>query len=182
LGGLAAGGVAAAHLLAFLAVAPHPLRREQLLEATGHGAWPLVVSLAMGALVLGLAGFFAGRRSGRGRSFPIRTVGRLILLQSIGFLMLESIERLAVGKGPEALTELPFEPVIAIGLVAQVVVALAGAMLLALLDRLIVKLADVRSMPRPTRPLVPSGFAELFLPQPPAASGPVKPRAPPDRI
>jgi hypothetical protein len=182
LGGLAAGGVAAAHLLAFLAVAPHPLRREQLLEATGHGAWPLVVSLAMGALVLGLAGFFAGRRSGRGRSFPIRTAGRLILLQSIGFLMLESIERLAVGKGPEALTELPFEPVIAIGLVAQVVVALAGAMLLALLDRLIVKLADVRSMPRPTRPLVPSGFAELFLPQPPAASGPVKPRAPPDRI
>jgi hypothetical protein len=184
LGGLAAGGVAAAHLLAFLVVAPDPLRREQLLEATGHGIWPLVVSLAMGAMVVGLAGFVASSRPRQGqlRAFPVRTAGRLILLQTFGFLALESLERLAMGKGPGALTELPFEPVVVIGLAAQVIVALAGAMLLAFLDRLFVKLAEVRSMPRPTRALVSSRFAELFIAQPQVAAGPVKPRGPPDRI
>src|SRR5919109_779376 len=133
LGGLAAGGVVAAHALAFLVVAPDPVRREQLLDATGHKGWPLVVSVLMGVLVVGLVGFAADSlRRGRIARVPLGTVGRLIFLQGVGFVLLEGLERLATGRGLGALVELPSEPVIAIGLALQVLLAFAGAMLLAL--------------------------------------------------
>jgi hypothetical protein len=183
LGGLAAGGVAAAHALAFLLVAPDPARRQQLLDSTGHGGWPLVVSVAMGALVVGLAGFAAGSlRRGRRAWIPSGTAGRLILLQGIGFFLLEGLERLATGKGLGALIELPFEPVMAVGLVLQVLLALAGAMLLALLGRIIVTLAGrLRSRPRAPRTLVASGFLDISVPSPQVEFGRAEPRGPPVR-
>jgi hypothetical protein len=47
IGGLAAAaGVVVAHALAFMLTAPYSLQREELLEDTGHGAWPAVVAMA----------------------------------------------------------------------------------------------------------------------------------------
>jgi hypothetical protein len=185
LGGLAAGGVVAAHLLAFLIVAPDPLLREELLETTGHGAWPMVVSVAMGAIVIGLAGFIAGPRPGRSqpRAFPLHIASRLLLLQIGGFILLEGLERLAMGKGMAAVGALASEPVIVIGVVAQVITALVAALFLMLLDRVIVTLVDVlRSSPRPPRAL-PS-WVVVGRPGPlrMVAAGPGKPRGPPRRI
>lgn len=184
LGGLAAGGVVAAHALAFILVAPNPVRRQQLLDSTGHGSWPLVVSVAMGALVIGLAGFAASSlRRGRPGGFPTGAAGRLILLQGVGYLLLEGLERLAMGKGLAGLVELPFEPVIAIGLVVQFLLALAGAILLALVYRMIVTLAGwLRSRPRAPRSLVASGLLDLFLPSHQVEFGCAEPRGPPVRI
>src|SRR5919109_2563513 len=103
IGGLAAGGVAVAHLLAFVLVAPDPVRRQQLLASTGHGAWPLIVTLAFGALIVGLVGLVARPPADPGWRARGSLLGRLLLLQVVGFLLLESLERLATGTGPGTL-------------------------------------------------------------------------------
>ena len=183
IGGLAAGGVVVAHLAAFLLVAPDPVRRQQLLASTGHGAWPLILTMAMGALVIGLVGLAARPPAGPGWRVRGSLLGRLLLLQVAGFLLLESLERLAMGKGPGGLVELPFEPVIVIGLLAQVVAAVAAVVLLVVLDRIIVKLVEVLTVsPRAPRTLGPWPVADLHLPLPKVAGGPANPRAPPRRI
>jgi len=186
LGGLAAGGVAVAHILAFLLAAPDPFRREQLLKATGHGAWPLLVTVAMGALVVALAGFAVGRlrhpRRVRQAPFYLGTARRLVIMQVVGFLLLEAGERLAAGKGLAGLAGLPFESVIAIGVVAQVLVALAGAMLLALLDRVVGGLVLLfRQTARAPRRLVSRGIPDVRIQLVRIASGPANLRGPPRR-
>ena len=184
IGGLAAGGVVVAHLAAFLLVAPDPVRRQQLLASTGHhGAWPLIVTLAMGALVVGLVGLAARPPARPGWRVRSSLLGRLLLLQVVGFLLLESLERLALGKGPGALVELPFEPVIVFGLLAQVVAAVAAVVLLVVLDRIIVNLVEVLTVsPRAPRTLGPWPVADLHLTPPQVAGGQANPRAPPRRI
>jgi hypothetical protein len=186
LGGLAAGGVALAHVLAFVLAAPDPIRREQLLEATGHGAWPLLVTIATGALVAALAGFAAGRlRDNRPTSPAVlyrATVGRLMLLQMAGFLVLEAFERLGTGRGLAGVAGLPGEPVILIGLAAQVLVALAGAILVVLLARLLDQLILIlRTTPRAPRVLSPRGALDVAFPRLRISSGPANPRGPPRR-
>lgn len=187
LGGLAAGGVAVAHILAFLLAAPDPLRREQLLDDTGHGAWSLLlVTGAMAVLVVALAGFAAGRLHNPGlirpAAFYLSTARRLVIMQGVGFLLLEAGERLAMGKGLAGVASLPFESVIAIGLVAQVLVALVGAMLLALLDRFVGGLVRLfRQTARAPRSLVPRGVSDIQVPLVRIASGPANLRGPPRR-
>jgi hypothetical protein len=183
LGGLAAGGVVVAHVLAFLLVAPNPLQRGELLEATGHGAWPFLAPIAMGAVVVALAGFASGRSREDDPMPPAAlfrgTAGRLVTLQFAAFLLLEALERLAIGHG---LTELLREPVIAIGLVAQVLVALVGAALLVMFARLLDRLVQfLRMIPRAPRVLTPRGALEVPSPRIRTATGPVTPRGPPRR-
>jgi hypothetical protein len=181
LGGLAAAGVMVAHVLAFWLAVPNPVRREHLLEETGHGAWPMLVALALGALVASLAGF-AGSRLKEERLAPTAvlvrgTVTRLIALQVAGFIVLEAFERLAVGHG---LAELLSEPVMAIGLVAQVVVALAGAILLALFARLVDRLALLlRPILRAPRVLLPGDALGFSVPRSRFVAGAAIPRGPP---
>jgi uncharacterized membrane protein len=183
LGGLAAGGVVVAHVLAFLLVAPNPLQRGELLEATGHGAWRFLLPIAMGAVVVALAGFASGR-SREDRPTPPAalfrgTAGRLVTLQLAAFLLLEALERLAAGHG---LTDLLREPVIAIGLVAQVLVALVGAALLVMFARLLDRLVQfLRIIPRAPRVLTPRGVLDGTFPRIRIATGPVNPRGPPRR-
>ena len=182
LGGLAAGGVAVAHLVAFLLVAPDPFRRQRLLESTGHGAWPLIVSLAMGALVVGLAGLAARPPARPGWRARGHVLGRLLLLQMTGFLLLEVVERLGTGKGLTAVGELSSEPVIIIGLAAQLVSALVAVLLLSFLDRIIVTLVELfRVRARAPRTL-PSGLVDRQLPVRMFATVPANPRGPPRRI
>jgi hypothetical protein len=182
LGGLAAGGAALAHVLAFMVAAPDPLRRQELLEATGHGAWPLVVSLAMGALVAALSGFAVTRI--REPHTPLRmlfrgTLARLLVLQVVGFVLLEAFERLARDE-PLELLGLLGEPVVLIGLVAAAVTAAVGAALIVLfaglLDRLITFL---RSLPRAPRALAPVGLADIAPPRIRTVMGSVSLRGPP---
>jgi hypothetical protein len=182
LGGLAAGGVAIAHLLAFVLAAPDPLRRQGLLEATGHGAWPLVVSLAMGALVAALAGFAVTRT--REPHTPLMmlfrgTLARLLVLQAVGYVLLEALERLA-RDGSLDLLGILGEPVVLIGLAAAAVTAAVGAALIALfaglLDRLITLL---RALPRAPRALTPAGLADIAPPRIRTVMGSVSLRGPP---
>jgi hypothetical protein len=181
LGGLAAAGVVVAHVLAYWLAAPNPVRREHLLEATGHGAWPILVALTLGALVASMAGFAAGRVREARRAPPaalIRgTVTRLVTLQVVGFVLLEALERLAIGHD---LTELLSEPVMAIGLATQVVVALAGAILLALFARLVDRLALLlRPILRAPRVLLPGDALGFSVPRSRFVAGAAIPRGPP---
>jgi hypothetical protein len=181
LGGLATAGVVVAHVLAFWLAAPNPVRREHLLEATGHGAWPIVVALTLGALVACMAGFAAGRLREERRAPPavlVRgIVTRLVILQVAGFVLLEAIERLAIGHD---LTELLSEPVMAIGLVAQIVVALAGAIVLALFAHIVDRLALLlRPIPRAPRVLLPGDALDFSVPRSRFVTGAAIPRGPP---
>ena len=181
IGGLASGGVVAGHALAFTLVAPHPVQRQDLLSETGHGAWPLLVPMAMGALVAGLAGFAVNQLRDERPLPPAARLrgaaGRLVPLQLAAYLLLEALERLASGHD---LTELPGEPVIAIGLVAQIVMALVGAALLTLFARFVDRLGRLlRQDPRAPRLLVVPGAPAIVLPRRRPARGPASPRGPP---
>jgi hypothetical protein len=184
LGGLAAGGVAAAHVLAFIVAAPDPVRRGRLLEETGHAMWPVIVSVALAALVVALARFAVGRihRSDRppaGAMWRL-TAGRLMALQTLGFLALEAVERLASG---HALIGFLGEPVVLIGVALQIFVALGAAALLVLLARLVDRLTGLlRTLPRAPRALMqPGAWDGIFL-RPRLVSDPANPRGPPRRI
>jgi hypothetical protein len=180
LGGLAAGGVAVAHILAFFLVAPDPARRAAMLEATGHGAWPLVVSLAAGGVVAGLAGF-AVRRGHEVRTPPRPLFGgifvRLAVLQVVGFVFLEALEHLA---RHDAVLGLLGEPVVLIGVALAAATAAIGAFLLVLLagliDRLVVLL---RALPRAPRALAAPGLADDPPPRLRIVMGSVWLRGPP---
>lgn len=181
LGGLAAGGVAIAHLVAFVLVAPDPHEREMLLAATGHGAWPIIVSVATGAAVAALARFGISRLRDEPSSFPTVsygvTVGRLFFLQVLAFLLLEALERLATGHALAA--SLLLEPVILIGLAVQVPVAMAGAGLLVMLLRLVDRLVLLRTIVLPARALSPWGMEDVTVPRARVAADPANPRGPP---
>jgi hypothetical protein len=135
LGALAAAGVAATHILAFLVAEPHPEVRREVLAATGHGYWDFT-AVVLGALVAGLVGFVAERVPGsppHGGSERDRLwlflATRLALLQALGFLGLEAAERLAGGDSVIGVLQ---EPVVLIGLVVQAAVAVVAALLLVL--------------------------------------------------
>jgi hypothetical protein len=181
IGGLASGGVVAGHALAFTLVAPHPVQRQALLSETGHGAWPLLVPMAMGALVAGLAGFAVGQLRDERPLPPVARLrgaaGRLVPLQLAAFLLLEALERLA---GGHQLSELPGEPVIAIGLATQALVALVGAVLLTLFARFVDRLGRLfRQDPRAPRLLVVPGAPAIALPRRRPGRDPASPRGPP---
>ncbi|MGH9191616.1 MAG: hypothetical protein ACRDZ0_03970 [Acidimicrobiales bacterium] len=181
IGGLASGGVVAGHALAFTLVAPHPAQRQALLSETGHGAWPLLVPMAMGALVAGLAGFTVGQLRDERPLPPAARLrgaaGRLVPLQLAAYLLLEALERLASG---HQLSELPGEPVIAIGLATQALVALAGAVLLTLFARFVDRLGRLfRQDLRAPRLLVVPGAPAIALARRRPARGPASPRGPP---
>ena len=139
LGGLALSGVAAAHALAYLLVAPDSDHRTTLLASTGHGYWWVVEALGLGALVAGLAGFAVERlgfaRNGTASARPWADVApRLVVLQITGFLLLEFLERLIVeGTAAHVLTE----PVVLIGVAVQAAAALLAAALIALFARVV---------------------------------------------
>jgi hypothetical protein len=180
-GGLAAGGVVAGHAGAYMLAAPDPVRRHGLLAETGHGAWAVLVPIAMGALMASLVGFAAGRLRAPppAPDAPLlrETARRLVPLQLGAFLVLEAIERLASGHD---ITELPGEPVIAIGLAVQAVVALAGAALLALCARVVDRLGRVLAeIHRAPRVLAAPGALAIAFPRSGAARGPASPRGPP---
>ncbi len=139
LGALAAAGVGLTHVLAYFLTAPDPEARRELLEQTAHGYWSYASAIGLGVLVAGLSGFVISRvrqraeqpHGARALYFFIAT--RLMVLQGLGFLLLEASERAVAG----GLGDLLAEPVVLLGLAIQAVVAAIGALLLLLLARVV---------------------------------------------
>ena len=127
----------AAHWLAYRLTTPAGHHESEILHATGHGYWTWFVAVALGALVAGLAGFAHQRMHARapmGASALYRySLGRLITLQAVGFLLLEIIERLASGGS----LDLAHQPAVVLGVGLQILIAFIGALLLVAFGRAI---------------------------------------------
>ncbi len=125
---VAAAGIVVAHAANYVLAIPDPTQRQHVLTATGHGYWPIAVVVAA---VCGVSGVvLAARRGWRGDSLPMSTgatVARLAAGQVVLFGLIEAIERMAVGIHPMGyLTSAQF----AVGILLQIAVAVAGALLL----------------------------------------------------
>lgn len=121
-------GLTVGHALVYVAVpTAHPMTAA--LVGAGHHQWivpwqavPLAVLLAVGVYATG------SRAVPMGRAVERRWIAsRLLLLQSLGFIVLETAERAVTAD----VTALAAEPVLLIGLAVQALVALA---LTAILD------------------------------------------------
>jgi hypothetical protein len=146
LGTLAAAGVVVSHAIAYWINAPGAQTRAELLQATGHRYWTLVVAAALALLVFGLSAFvgrllFGGGELPRQGPLLVAIVPRLAAIQCAGFLALEVGERyLAAGSGARSVSSVVGEPAVAMGLAVQFIVALAGALLLLWIGRGVVRL------------------------------------------
>ncbi len=181
LGGTAALGVILAHCAAFLIVEPDAHMRHELLTQTGH----------MYGTGFGLALFVAGLASlvwnsihaSRMRSTAdvFRAVApKLAVLQVAGFVLLEAAERL-ITNGSVGMVKLVTEPVFAIGVIAQVIVSLVGAVVIALLSRAVAAIAAAmrQSNTRPARILIPTATSDAEWSQVHLAIGGLTLRGPP---
>ncbi|MDQ1437511.1 MAG: hypothetical protein QOK43_1140 [Acidimicrobiaceae bacterium] len=133
IGGMAAGGVIATHLLTFLVLAPNAQDRADLLADTGHASFAVVSAVAVGLLVAGATRFVARSinpttststtttSTTTTRSSIIPTAARLAVIQSAAWVILESAERITHHSHRWELSA------ILLGLVVQALVALAGA-------------------------------------------------------
>ena len=148
LAALGFAGIVAAHALSYVVAVPHATQRADVLHETGHGSWELHTLAAIALLIGGIAAFaqswaVPGRPEIGGRALFASTALRLIGLQMSGFVLLEGIERASAhGAGLSFLTEAP----VVLGLVLQVLVGLAGALLLVAVAR-VVRWALRRRMP-----------------------------------
>lgn len=129
LAGLAAGGAVLGHALAYALVFPGASERHAHLAATGHGAFHLVAVAV--CPVVGVALFALCLRAVRARPLPSvgGTAAALAALQSALFLLAESAER-----GFD-LVPIASDPAVRLGLLLQVVLAVALAFVLSLLER-----------------------------------------------
>jgi hypothetical protein len=124
------------HWLTYVIAVRDVRAREALLGLTGHGYWP---AAAAAATVLGLAeatrvilGHLAGVRRGRNRQTGPGLAARLALAQVAIYLVQETLERLAAGA---PLSTLAQDHLLQLGILIQVLVAAASAILLAWLGR-----------------------------------------------
>lgn len=124
-------GTLAAHSIAYWMIAPDPHHHASLLLSTGHGYWGVVTPLAIGLSVAGIAGSLISS------SGPVARFGdvalRAVALQLLAFLLMETIERATVGGSLVVIKE----PVVLVGLVVQVLIALAIAGVLLVLTRVL---------------------------------------------
>ena len=159
LGLLSVAGTAAGHYLSYWIAAPDSHHREELLAATGHAGESPFVIVGIAALLATCIAVLAGQ-PGHGRLGLMQSFLRLSLLQTIAFVGLEAFERMAA---EVHLAEAVAEPVVWLGLGAQLLVALAGAALM----RTLLVAASVGSVAPPlVRPValgvVPAAISLLF--------------------
>lgn len=122
---LALGGLLAGHVASYFVVAPDAHQRAQLLAVTGHSEHSAFGTLALAATFAAIIGIFMERVRSRcgGRVSRPRVAALLWGVQTAGFVVLETWER---GHGVAGVTELLHEPAFLVGLLAQLVVALAA--------------------------------------------------------
>lgn len=145
LGCLAGLGVLIAHGAAYLLAHDHAHTREVVLHDSGHGAPTPLIAFTMAVLVAGLS-HLVTRQPGAGTGLLRRvgpTWGWLAALQLATFVALELAERALAGVGPMAVIG---EPAVWLGLIAQLLVALLGALLLVPLVRFVDRLRLVHGL------------------------------------
>jgi hypothetical protein len=131
--GVAFAGVVAGHSLTYVAAIPAAGERGAYLAATGHSHWrnALMVALLMEVLVLtvvAVRGFRDGLRASLPLPFGTRQLAmRLGLIQVATFGALEAGERLVSGAGVSGMFA---HRVFVLGVAVQLVVAVAGALLM----------------------------------------------------
>ena len=150
LGLIAAAAMLGSHWVAYLLAAPDPHARAHLLQVTGHGYWPLAISLAIVGGVVGLGSFVSSRlrpehRTNRQRIFA-HALPRFLTLQVGGFVVLELVERALSGHSV-GLSTLAASPLV-IGLVIQGLAAFLSALLLVLVAFVVERFSAVQ-LPTP---------------------------------
>jgi len=155
--GLATGGIVIGHLLGYLLAFPNGPERHEHLAAVGHGSfrWLGLIALAMTGLSLLALGARALR--GEGGVPPGRTALLLASLQVPGFLLLELVER---HFDPAATLA---DPGVQIGLLAQVLVALATAVLLRAFVRAVAVVAALLRRRRQHAPVARPAAPAILL-------------------
>ena len=183
-GAVACAGVAFSHEIAYLIAAPDAPRRAELMDATGHRYFSLVVAAALIALVVGLGDFVAESIAARGKVLRSRKLfsfaaGRLTALQAAGFVVLEALERLLGGEHHFASTLLA-EPATLLGIALQLFSALIAALILVALRRVIV---HARAIPfAASHPSATSWNTRVARPLLTTVFGDAAPRAPPATV
>ena len=183
-GAVACAGMAFSHGIAYRLVAPDAPRRAELMGATGHRYFALVVAAALVALIVGLGDFVTESIASRGRALDARKLfsfatGRLTALQAAGFVVLEALERLAGGEHHFA-SALLAERATLLGIALQFLSALVTALILVGLRRMIV---EARAVPRPLgQPTATPWNTRVTRPRFIAVAGDACPRAPPATV
>ena len=124
------------HTIAYVIALPMPDHQASALDWSGHGYWSWAMPLATGFFSWAVVGhvrqhFHAGRSHAGPQS--TRGLARRLAVAQVGlFLLLELIERLASG---EQLASLGENHLLLIGIISQVVVAVALARLCSWLAR-----------------------------------------------
>jgi len=136
--GVAFAGVVAGHSLAYFAALPGNIQRDTYLAQTGHSYWHKALVFALLLEVLGLAvvalrSFRAGLRGTLPMRLGVRQLAtRLALIQAAAFTALEAGERVASGAGVSGMFA---HHLFVLGIAIQLLVAVAGALLLRWLAR-----------------------------------------------
>lgn len=144
LAGSAVAGTIAGHVLAYVIAIGNPWTRRDLLHETGHSYWryALLAAMVLGvwSAALVVIRTLRGARGGHLRApLPLLpTVALLALIQCGLFVALEVVERLVAGA---PLVHLLAHGLLWVGLAAQLVTALAVALILRALARLTDSLA-----------------------------------------
>lgn len=136
LSALGALGIAIAHWAAYVMAAPQAHTHHQLLHSTGHRYWPLGGALLV-AMVVGTIGFSISKRLGRSDASMATVRGAALALGAIqvgGFLLMEVGERLLFSSH-HSVSSVMAEPVVWIGIALQLIIAVAGAVLVRVLLR-----------------------------------------------
>jgi hypothetical protein len=141
--GFAVAGLLLGHALSYAIAIPDPHHRDLVLSQSGHaylqplGQAALIVLLA--AVVTVVVRACSRRREQATERFGV-LAGTLAAIQVGAFVGQEVVERLVAGS---PLAGLAHDHVLAVGLAAQVVVAIAGALVLRWLARQAERLANV---------------------------------------
>jgi hypothetical protein len=152
--GVAFAGVVAGHSVAYFAALPGGVQRDTYLAQTGHSYWHNALVLALVLEVLGLAAVAVRSfRAGLRGTLPIphstcRLAMRLALIQVGAFGALEAGERLLSGARVSGMFA---HHLFVLGIAIQLLVAVAGALLLRWLARAAEALGSALRMWRASR-------------------------------
>ena len=156
--GFAVAGLLLGHTLSYLLALPDPSHRDLVLNRTGHGYLPAAGDAALILALAGVAALVVRAWSVRGpretRTFA-SPASLLAVVQVVAFGGQEVLERLVAGA---PLGELADGPLLLVGVVVQIAVALVGAAALGWLARASARIAQT-SIP-----------AQAVLPGPPAVA------------
>jgi hypothetical protein len=182
---MAAAGVVLGHWLAYYLAIPRPIVRTDVLARSGHGYWLIAVQLAvvlavvaLGSVVLSQVRAVCDESSNESEPYA-RLALRLAGLQIATFTVLEVTERALAGASLSGMFQ---HHVFLFGVAVQVLVALAGALILRWFGR--AAMLVVRALlgsPRRARPITFARPPRDSFARPAVLVGAAGPRAPPSR-